>query len=69
MSSKEIISEIDKLPTNEKAEVFSYVGQQLNLEKRKYALAILEKLKGRGKNILGLEPQEYIRSSREDGRI
>jgi|GEM_PF-1793512 chaperonin cofactor prefoldin len=69
MSAKEIIREIEKLPIDDKAEVFLYVGEQLNSEKKKYALEILEKLKGRGKNILDLEPQEYISVSREDDRI
>ena len=69
MGAKEIIREIEKLPTEERAEVFSYVGEQLNSVKKNYALTILEKLKGRGKNILNLEPQEYIRASREDDRI
>jgi chaperonin cofactor prefoldin len=69
MGAKEIINEIEKLPSSEKDEVYSYVGEKLNSEKKKYALSILEKLRGRGKNILNLEPQEYISTLRTDDRI
>ena len=69
MGAREIIDAIERLPNNEKAEVYSYVGEKLNFEKKKQALSILEKLRGRGKNVLNLEPQEYISSLRTDDRI
>jgi hypothetical protein len=69
MDAKGIINEIEKLSVKEKAEVFSYIEEKISLEKKKYALSVLEKLKGRGKNILNLEGQEYINTLRTDGRI
>ncbi|MCA4896773.1 MAG: hypothetical protein ING84_17365 [Cytophagales bacterium] len=69
MSAKQIIEEIDKLPKSEKEEVYSYFEEQLSLSKKKKAVEIISRLRGRGKNILHLEPQEYINAIRADDRI
>jgi len=69
MSAKQIIEEIDKLPKSEKEEVYSYFEEQLSLSKKKKAVEIISRLRGRGKNILNLEPQEYINTIRADDRI
>jgi hypothetical protein len=69
MSAKQIIEEIDKLPKNEKEEVYSYFEDQLSLSRKKKAIQIIARLRGRGKNILNLEPQEYINVIRADDRI
>jgi hypothetical protein len=69
MSAKQIIEEIDKLPKSEKEEDYSYFEEQLSLSKKKKAVEIIARLRGRGKNILNLEPQEYINAIRADDRI
>jgi hypothetical protein len=69
MSAKQIIEEIDKLPKSEKEEFYSYFEEQLSLSKKKKAVEIIARLRGRGKNILNLEPQEYINAIRADDRI
>lgn len=69
MSAKQIIEELDKLPKSEKEEVYSYLEEQLSLSKKKKAVEIIARLRGRGKNILNLEPQEYINAIRADDRI
>jgi hypothetical protein len=69
MSAKQIIEEIDKLPKSEKEEVYSYFEEQLSLSKKKKAVEIIARLRGRGRNILNIEPQEYINAIRADDRI
>lgn len=69
MSAKQIIEEIHKLPKNEKEEVYSYFEEQLSQSRKKKAIQIISRLRGRGKNILNLEPQEYINAIRADDRI
>jgi hypothetical protein len=69
MSTQQIIEQIDNLSSEDKVKIYSYIGEKLNSEKRKNAFLILEKLRGRGKNILDLEPQDYIRTIRTDDRI
>jgi hypothetical protein len=69
MSAKQIIEEIDKLPKNEKEEVYSYFEGQLSLSRKKKAIQIIGRLRGRGTNVLNLEPQEYINAIRADDRI
>ncbi len=69
MSARQIINEIDKLPKNEKEEVYSYFEEQMSLSKKKEAIEIIRRLRGRGKNVLNLEPQEYISAIRADDRI
>jgi hypothetical protein len=69
MSAKQIIEQIDSLSPEDKVKVYSYIEKKLNSERKKNAFLILEKLRGRGKNFLNLEPQDYIRASRTDDRI
>ncbi|MCX8492543.1 MAG: hypothetical protein ORN54_15910 [Cyclobacteriaceae bacterium] len=69
MSAKQIIDEIHKLSKNEKEEVYSYFKEQLSQSRKKKAIQIISRLRGRGKNILNLEPQEYINAIRADDRI
>jgi hypothetical protein len=69
MSTKQIIEEIDNLSPEDKVKVYSYIGEKLNSEKKKKAFLVLEKLRGRGKNILNLEAQDYIRTIRTDDRV
>jgi hypothetical protein len=69
MSAKQIIEQIDSLSPEDKVKVYSYIEKKLSSERKKNAFLVLEKLRGRGKNFLNLEPQDYIRASRTDDRI
>jgi hypothetical protein len=67
MDKKQIIKEIESLPEKDRLEIYKYLGT--NLKQTEHLKSVLEKLKGRGKNILGLEPQDYINKLRSDDRI
>ncbi|MBI1766761.1 MAG: hypothetical protein HY015_07120 [Bacteroidetes bacterium] len=65
MSTKQIIAEIDNLSREEKQELLRYLSAKL---KKAEALEILSKIRGRGKNIFGIDAQEYVNKLREDDR-
>jgi len=67
MSTKQIIEEIEKLPPADKEEVYSYFSSKL--QRKKYALSVLNKIKGSGKNVWGMDAQEYVNQLRSDDRI
>jgi hypothetical protein len=65
MNAKQIIEEIDNLSSEGKKDILNYLAVKLRKEE---ALSILSKIRGRGKNILGLDTQEYVNQLREDDR-
>jgi hypothetical protein len=65
MSTKQIIEEIDNLSPEGKKDIHTYLSVKLRKEE---ALSILSKIRGRGKNILGLDAQEYVNQLRGDDR-
>ncbi len=65
MSVKQIIKEIDSLPPDGKKEVLDYLNFKLRKEQ---AHRILSQIRGRGKNVLGLDAQEYVNQLRDDDR-
>jgi hypothetical protein len=65
MSAKEIKEQIDSLSPERKKDILNHLGMKLRKEE---AFTILSKIRGRGKNILGLDAQEYVNKLREDDR-
>lgn len=65
MSVKQIIKEIDSLPPDGKKELLDYLNFKLRKEQ---AHQILSQIRGRGKNVLGLDAQEYVNQLRDDDR-
>ena len=64
MDVKKIIEEIEKLPSEKKAEVYSYVNSKLR--KKEYLLSIINEIKGSGKGIWNMDAQEYVNQLRDD---
>jgi len=64
MDLKKIIEEIEKLPTEKKVELYSYVNSKIR--KKAYFLALLDDIKGSGKGVWTLDAQEYINRLRSD---
>ena len=67
MRVKQIIEEIEKLPSSEKAEIFTYLNSKI--KKKEYVLSLLEEIKGSGKGIWNMDAQEYVNQLRQDDRI
>ena len=67
MDLRQIIKEIEALPEKDRLEDYKCLGA--NLKQTEHLKSVLDKLKGRGKNILGLNPQDYINKLRTDDRI
>lgn len=67
MEVKKIIEEIEKLPADEKEELFSYVGGKIR--KREYLISILNKIKGSGKGVWNMDAQDYVNQLRSDEQI
>ena len=65
MSTKQIIKEIESLSAEEKQELVRYFSAQ---QRKVEALEILSKIRGRGRNIFGIDAQEYVNKLREDDR-
>jgi hypothetical protein len=64
MNIKTIIDEIEKLPSEEKAELYSYVHSKLR--KKEYLLSIINEVKGSGKGVWNLDAQEFVNQLRND---
>lgn len=67
MNVQEILKEIDALPMESRMEVYKQLRSKL--QRIEHLKAVLDNFVGRGKNVLGLEPQEYINHLRNDDRI
>ncbi|MFM7852444.1 MAG: hypothetical protein ACKO96_11155 [Flammeovirgaceae bacterium] len=67
MSVKQILEEIESLPTSEKEQVYSYILEKA--DRKKYAQKILGRIKGSGKGIWNMDAQEYVNQLRADDRI
>jgi hypothetical protein len=64
---KDILKEIERLRWEDKFQVYTYLGSRL--KRKEFLMESLEKIRGRGKNIHGIEPQEYINKLREDDNL
>jgi len=67
MNSKEIIIEIDRLPVEEAAKVYSYLASKF--KKRERIMQSLNKIRGIGKGLWETDAQEYINKERADDRL
>ncbi len=67
MDVQQILKEINDLSLKDRMKIYNYLG--IKLKQVEHLKSVLDKLKGRGKNILGIEPQEYINKIREDDRV
>lgn len=64
MDVKKIIEEIEQLPSEKKAELYSNVNSKFR--KKEYLLSIINEIKGSGKGILNVDAQEYVNQLRDD---
>ncbi|MFM7488508.1 MAG: hypothetical protein ACKO13_16475 [Cytophagales bacterium] len=67
MSVKQILEEIEGLPTNEKEQAYLYTLEKA--DRKKYAQKILGRIKGSGKGVWNMDAQEYVNQLRADDRI
>ncbi len=67
MDVQRIIEEIEKLPSEKRAELFYYVNTKIR--KKEYLLSFLDEIIGSGKGVWNMDAQEYINQLRSDERV
>jgi hypothetical protein len=66
MSAKQIIQEIDNLTLAEQTEVYTHILERLR--RKEYIVKVLERIKGVGKGVWGMDAQEYVTEMRSNDR-
>jgi predicted transposase YdaD len=66
MSAKQIIQEIDNLTLAEQTEVYNHILERLR--RKEHILKVLERIKGVGKGVWGMDAQEYVTEMRSNDR-
>jgi len=64
MSINQIMNEIEKLSEKERLEIYSRLASRIN--KREEILGILEKYRGKGQGLWGMDAQEYVNQLRTE---
>jgi hypothetical protein len=67
MSAKQIIEQIDSLPSGEQSEVYNYLSEKMR--RREHIVKTLERMKGVGKGLWEKDAQEYITEMRSNDRF
>ena len=63
----QILEDIHKLSAAEKVSIYYHLSSTLT--KKEKAIALLEKIKGKGKGLWGEDAQDYVNRLRADGRF
>lgn len=67
MNVPQIIKEINGLSMDKQLELYALLEKKI--KRREHLLNILDKIRGRGKNIWNMDAQEYINKLRSDDRV